>query len=199
MSTVSKRLRYEVLRRDNHTCRYCGGTAPDVKLTIDHVLPVALGGEDLAGNLVAACSDCNAGKAASNPDAGLVDDVQADAIRWANAIRQATELLAQERSFRDFVRTTFEQAWKSYGWTDGRGRRHEVPLPSGWGTSIDAINRAGLEGDELVEAVAVAMARKTVNDRFRYFCGVAWTMVRQKLDMARDIVAVEDLWDEAGR
>lgn len=33
---VSKRLRYEVLRRDSHTCRYCGGAAPDVKLTVDH-------------------------------------------------------------------------------------------------------------------------------------------------------------------
>lgn len=25
---VSKRLRHEVMRRDNHTCRYCGGGAP---------------------------------------------------------------------------------------------------------------------------------------------------------------------------
>ncbi|AWN05089.1 HNH endonuclease [Gordonia phage Easley] len=38
---VSKRLRYEILRRDNHTCRYCGATAPDVPLTVDHVVPVS--------------------------------------------------------------------------------------------------------------------------------------------------------------
>jgi 5-methylcytosine-specific restriction endonuclease McrA len=37
---VSKRTRYEVLRRDNHACRYCGGIAPDVILTVDHVTPV---------------------------------------------------------------------------------------------------------------------------------------------------------------
>ena len=37
---VSKRTRYEVLRRDNHACRYCGASAPDAKLTVDHVLPV---------------------------------------------------------------------------------------------------------------------------------------------------------------
>lgn len=43
---VSTRLRYEILRRDNHQCRYCGGTAPDVKLTIDHVIPETLGGND---------------------------------------------------------------------------------------------------------------------------------------------------------
>lgn len=56
---VSKRLRYEILRRDNHTCRYCGATAPDVKLTVDHVVPVALGGSDVPTNLVAACDACN--------------------------------------------------------------------------------------------------------------------------------------------
>lgn len=31
---VSKRLRYEILRRDDHACRYCGDRAPDVKLTV---------------------------------------------------------------------------------------------------------------------------------------------------------------------
>ena len=80
---ISKRTRYEVLRRDDHRCRYCGAAAPDVKLTIDHVVPVSLGGSDEPGNLVAACPDCNAGKAASNPDAPLVADVSDKAIRWA--------------------------------------------------------------------------------------------------------------------
>jgi 5-methylcytosine-specific restriction endonuclease McrA len=35
--TISKSLRYEIMRRDNHTCRYCGGTPPEVRLTLDHV------------------------------------------------------------------------------------------------------------------------------------------------------------------
>ena len=38
---VSKRTRFEVLRRDNFTCRYCRST--DNELTVDHVTPVALG------------------------------------------------------------------------------------------------------------------------------------------------------------
>ena len=59
---VSKRTRFEVLRRDNHACRYCGRTAPEVKLTLDHVVPVSLGGTDDPDNLVAACHDCNSGE-----------------------------------------------------------------------------------------------------------------------------------------
>jgi 5-methylcytosine-specific restriction endonuclease McrA len=88
---VTKRTRYEVLRRDNHTCRYCGGAAPDTTLTVDHVTPVALGGTDDPANLVAACRDCNAGKASTSPDAALVEDVAQDAVRWAAAIKLAAQ------------------------------------------------------------------------------------------------------------
>ncbi|MGC7224589.1 HNH endonuclease, partial [Mycobacteroides abscessus subsp. massiliense] len=51
---VTKRLRYEVLRRDNYSCRYCGRSAPEVKLTVDHVVPVALGGSVRGGEPVEA-------------------------------------------------------------------------------------------------------------------------------------------------
>ena len=66
MMAVTKRVRFEVLRRDNHTCRYCGASAPDTTLTVDHVTPVALGGSHDPSNLVAACKDCNAGKASTS-------------------------------------------------------------------------------------------------------------------------------------
>jgi hypothetical protein len=88
---VSKRLRYEILRRDNHTCRYCGDSAPDVKLQVDHVVPTALGGTDEPSNLVTACEPCNGGKSASNPDAPVVDDVAQDALRWSKAMEAAAD------------------------------------------------------------------------------------------------------------
>src|SRR5690349_2887498 len=88
---VSKRTRYEVLRRDNHACCYCGQMAPDVKLTVDHVVPVSLGGSDKPDNLVAACKDCNAGKASTSPTEELVAQVGEDDIRWAAAIQRAAE------------------------------------------------------------------------------------------------------------
>ncbi|MYR30536.1 MULTISPECIES: HNH endonuclease [unclassified Streptomyces] len=62
---VSKRLRYEILRRDKHTCRYCGAHAPDVPLRVDHVLPVALGGSDHPSNLATSCDPCNNGKSST--------------------------------------------------------------------------------------------------------------------------------------
>lgn len=109
--TVSKRLRYEILRRDNHACRYCGATAPDVKLTVDHVTPVALGGSDDAANLVTACADCNSGKTSSNPDQPIVTDVTSDQLRWSVAMKAAAEAQAAKREKEyDFVQY-IDQRW----------------------------------------------------------------------------------------
>jgi hypothetical protein len=57
-------LRFEVLQRDNFTCRYCGRKAPEVKLHIDHVHPISEGGTNDIDNLVTACQECNSGKRA---------------------------------------------------------------------------------------------------------------------------------------
>lgn len=62
--SLSKRTRFEVLKRDGFSCRYCGATAIAGLLEVDHVIPVAEGGLDVPENLVAACLDCNRGKSA---------------------------------------------------------------------------------------------------------------------------------------
>ena len=49
--------RKNILKRDNHTCQYCG--AKSVPMTIDHILARKKGGGDSWENLVAACVPCN--------------------------------------------------------------------------------------------------------------------------------------------
>lgn len=88
---VSKRLRYEILRRDNFQCRYCGAAAPDVKLNADHVIPQSLGGSDKPNNLVTSCADCNGGKTSSMPNAMPVADVEQDTFRQAAELKRAAE------------------------------------------------------------------------------------------------------------
>jgi hypothetical protein len=80
---ISKRIRYEVLRRDRYTCRYCGASAPRVLLVLDHVIPRKHGGGDTADNLVTACEACNAGKSATLPEKWLVKEIERAAREWA--------------------------------------------------------------------------------------------------------------------
>jgi 5-methylcytosine-specific restriction endonuclease McrA len=48
-----------ILRRDRHSCQYCG-TNKD--LTLDHVIPRSRGGRHSWDNVVTACSKCNSRK-----------------------------------------------------------------------------------------------------------------------------------------
>jgi len=60
--SLSKKLRFEVFKRDSFTCQYCGNSAPAVVLNADHIHPVSKDGETDLLNLITACFDCNAGK-----------------------------------------------------------------------------------------------------------------------------------------
>ena len=59
---IGKKLRFEVFKRDSFTCQYCGRKAPNVLLEVDHIKPVAEGGDNSIINLVTSCRDCNRGK-----------------------------------------------------------------------------------------------------------------------------------------
>jgi hypothetical protein len=58
-TTKWKRMRLEILDRDDRICAYCGGIAD----TVDHIVSRATGGDlwDL-DNLVSACKSCNSRK-----------------------------------------------------------------------------------------------------------------------------------------
>lgn len=56
-------LRFSVLERCGFRCVYCGASAKDgATLEVDHVIPVAKGGDNDPANLEAACFACNRGK-----------------------------------------------------------------------------------------------------------------------------------------
>lgn len=59
---VSKKIRFEVFKRDSFTCQYCGDGAPNTVLNVDHINPVANGGGNDLLNLVTSCFGCNSGK-----------------------------------------------------------------------------------------------------------------------------------------
>ena len=62
---ISKKVRFEIFKRDAFTCQYCGKSAPDVILQVDHIEPVSKGGTNETLNLITSCFDCNSGKKAT--------------------------------------------------------------------------------------------------------------------------------------
>lgn len=187
---VTKRLRHEVFRRDDKTCQTCGRRAPEVEITIDHVIPVALGGSDDPSNLVTACRDCNSGKSSSSPDAPVVAGVAKDARRWSEAMTvAAAELLARASGQVD-AHEHFAKAWARYGTGP---RRTPLPKDPGWQHTVDQLLGAGLPMGILKECIEIAMSRRHVAEDkvFRYMCGVAWRKITELQSRARDIVSTD--------
>ena len=170
---VSKRTRFEVLRRDDHTCRYCGGRAPDVTLTVDHVIPQALGGTDRPDNLVAACRDCNAGKSSTSPDEKTVADVSTEAVALGKALREALRLrgqaLAEAASWVENVGDWWDESAEHAGVSWAR-------MDDGWEDSVRKWYGMGVPANVITDAIDTAMRRRKVSasSKWRYACGIIW-------------------------
>jgi hypothetical protein len=185
---VSKRLRYEVLRRDNHQCRYCHST--ENPLTVDHVIPSTLGGTDDPANLVAACRDCNAGKSASNPDAPLVADVEQDALRWSNAMKRVAEMAQQQRRARIQSASNWLKAWD--GWVDS-WTRDVHPLPQEFADNLMQWIDLGLTESDLVSFIPIAMRKPMSTDaRWPYFRGICWRTLDNRREQAQQLLRAEE-------
>lgn len=191
---VSKTLRFEVLRRDNFTCRYCGTEAPAANLHVDHVTPVTLGGEDKPDNLVTSCADCNNGKGKIPPDAPLAEDVKRDALRWAAAIELAAVEKSKAREAAAAYQQTFLEIWEvwTYGPDDDR---KTIPLERDWKIGIERFRTLGLTVEDITHAVDVAMNSRAAADKtYRYFCGCMWRTLRERQERAVQIL--EEQGDE---
>ena len=91
--------RKNILKRDNHTCQYCG--IRSVPMTIDHIIPRQRGGEDSWYNLVVACVACNTRKGNRRPR-----EVQMKLVKRA---RKPTMILHLQK----FVKQ-FQGTWRPY-------------------------------------------------------------------------------------
>lgn len=94
---VTKKTRFEVFKRDGFKCQYCGRSAPDVVLEVDHIIPVCKGGDNDLLNLVTACFDCNRGKTSKSLDDSTVVSKQMVQLQDLNTRREQLEMLADWR------------------------------------------------------------------------------------------------------
>jgi hypothetical protein len=94
---ISKKLRFEIFKRDSFTCRYCGKKAPDVILQCDHIKPVAEGGTSDILNLLTSCVDCNSGKGARTLAESTTLTKQMDQLAELQTRREQIEMLIEWR------------------------------------------------------------------------------------------------------
>lgn len=169
---VSKRLRFDVFKRDFFTCQYCGRKPPDVVLECDHVIPVAEGGPSEAHNLITACFDCNRGKA----DRPLDAPAPLDLTEKRRLLEEQREQLLEYEAFLSKIRSEDEARVDAviavYDYLfEGHDR---IGFSR---TSIrNFLKRLPLT--EVQEAMELACERVNAGKVFKYFCGVCWNKIK---------------------
>lgn len=170
---LSKRVRFEVFKRDSFKCMYCGAHPPAAVLHVDHVIALAAGGSDDPDNLVTACDTCNLGKGAR--DLSVAPQSLAD---------KAAEVAEREEQLRGYqaVLEARRQRLDDEAW-----RVLDMFHPNTESVPRDQFNSVRRFVDTLgvhvvMDAAEVALTAGNVSYRnvFRYFCGVCWNRIRER-------------------
>lgn len=177
---ISKRVRFEVFKRDGFTCQYCGAHPPGVILHADHVVAVASGGETSMDNLVTACEPCNLGKGARS-----LDSVPQSLAEKAAQVAEREAQLAGYQAILEARRERIEgELWRVAevidpgSSKDGMDRR--------WTSSIRRfIERLGLH--VVLDSAEIARGKYPYGGKrtFLYFCGICWQKIKGEDNGAR--------------
>jgi hypothetical protein len=177
---MSKKLRFDVFKRDAFTCQYCGSHPPAVVLEVDHMLPVASGGKNRMDNLVTSCFDCNRGKGASLLTT-LPESVSDRAAVVAERIAQNKayeRLLRTERKSEDaailFIEAAFQEVYPR--------REFGAPFKQSVRTFLKSLDQY-----TLADYMHRACAKQPNNyyDATKYFCGICWNVIKGKANGSR--------------
>ena len=179
--SLSPRTRFEIFKRDSFTCQYCGRTPPQVTLEVDHILPVAAGGLDETGNLLTACTECNAGKSdrqlTTAPEA--IDKQLLERRDRAEQLREYNKFLLEAREEATQQINSLGVYWNDRVFTDSPGKYTFGP------DRAASVRRflGHLPAVEMFDYIDLAFAKLPPHEgddrnTFRYFCGCCWKRIR---------------------
>ncbi len=170
-TAISTRTRFEIFKRDNFTCQYCGSHPPSIVLHIDHITPVSGGGTNSRDNLVTSCDSCNLGK--SNVPLSMVPQSLKDKCHdIAEREKQLKGYYKIINTKRNRIDNEIWQVVQIFTPDDSTIRRD-------WFQSIKRfIERLGLF--EVLDAMEIAKAKHPRHHRqaWPYFCGICWNKIR---------------------
>lgn len=169
---LSKKMRFDVFKRDGFQCQYCGSTPPSVVLEVDHIHPVSKGGKNRVDNLLTSCFDCNRGKAA-----GLLSVAPQAVIDKAAVI---AEKMSQLKAFEKLQREKRKSEEQSIDMIENVFTSHfDYSFTDKFRESV-RIFLQNMTVYEVIDAMNKACARiEKPDDAIKYFCGICWKIIKE--------------------
>ena len=181
MPNITKKMRFDIFKRDSFTCQYCGRTPPVIILEVDHVIAKINGGDNEQSNLITSCFDCNRGKSSDPLDQipKSLNELIIEKQRKTEQVRQYNRFLKAERKF---IESQIEEV--GFYWFDKfKKRKHQFVFgPARTPTIRTFLSKLPLQ--KILEAIDITFGRVLViGDEdfraFKYFCGVCWNMIKR--------------------
>jgi hypothetical protein len=172
--TISKKLRFEVFKRDNFTCQYCSAKPPNVPLEIDHIIPVCKKGTNHIDNLITACFDCNRGKSGNELNSipnTLSEKSEIKKIAIAQ-YREYQKILIQQKKQMEIDVLMVEEIYNSV--------YTEYVFMEKFKLSVkNFIKKLGVES--VCESMEIACSKIHYDEQkvLKYFCGICWTKIKE--------------------
>ena len=172
--SLSKKIRFEVFKRDGFRCAYCGQSPPSVVLEVDHIEPVSKGGTDDLSNLITSCFDCNRGKTdipLSKIPSKLVENIEVLKEKESQ-LKEYSKLIAaiKRRERRDIEAVTkiFKNNFEGHTLTDNFKN----------GSLLKFLKK--LPRHEVEDSMNAACLRiQDMDDAIKYFCGICWNKIKK--------------------
>jgi hypothetical protein len=178
--SLSKKIRFEVFKRDSFKCQYCGESAPDVILEVDHIDPVSKGGEDEMVNYITACRSCNAGKSDRKLDDNTTLAKQRAQLEELNERREQLEMMLSWRDgLKEFDELQVEKVadlWSELatGWhLSEKGIKEASKLVKKYGlvSVLDAIE-VSIEGYAVLDKESGRLTQESANKAWTKVAGI---------------------------
>lgn len=172
---ISTKTRFEVFKRDEFTCQYCGAIPPKVILHVDHIIPVASGGANKMDNFITSCQCCNLGKGARSLQA-IPQSLKEKSLDIAEKEAQIIGYQKVMQAKHDRIEN---EAWrvcdviKPNSSVDGFNKKNFQSV-------CNFVNRLGFFS--VIDAADIANNKYSYNTNkcFLYFCGICWNRIKEE-------------------
>lgn len=174
---MSKRLRFEVFKRDAFTCQYCGAHPPNATLHVDHINPVSNGGGNDIDNLITSCDCCNFGKS----DRLLSEIPKSIKDKSAELAEREEQIAGYNAILMSRMNRIENESWDIAAAIEGKEF-----IESYSKQNLQSIKRF-LERLPFAEVLDAAISANSKFNQpgarqFKYFCGICWGKIREAQD-----------------
>ncbi|WP_066331947.1 HNH endonuclease [Flavobacterium crassostreae] len=203
---LSKKIRFEIFKRDKFICQYCGAKSPEVILNVDHINPVAKGGKNETLNLITSCFDCNSGKSDRILNDSSILEKQRKQLENLQERREQIELMLEwkkslsnfDNDISEMITEYVESKMKPYILNEnGKKSISELSKKFEVGKILDAID---ISANKYIKYGNEELEKESIEDFVNKISGIVYVQglspIKQKLAYIKGIARNRFYWDD---